>query len=236
MEILGVILARGGSKGIPRKNIKQLNGYPLIYYTIRACQQSKKLTRYIVNTEDAQIKAVAKAYGSEVVDRTLKLAQDDTSNVLVWKHTLQYLKDVENYIPSIMVNLNPTSPLRESNDIDNAVRMLIETNCDAVISVTKEAHRIDKIHTLDEYKKINFCWPFREEELKSEWRQGCPDYYLPNGAITAVWIKHVLKGNSWKEIFVDNVEDLRAFVMPPERSVDVDTVLDFKIAEMLLKR
>lgn len=234
MEILGITPARGGSKRIPRKNIRRLNGHPLIYYTVRTSLASKMLTRYVVNTEDKEIKQLVAGYGVEIVDRPAHLASDAAATIPVLKQTVSRLREETGYSPDIVVQLNVTSPLRESTDIDNAVRLLLESGCDAVNSVVRTM-RIDRIHRLDGKGRVDFCWPHRDREMAITRTQDCPAYYVGNGAITAVWTKHLEAGDSWKEIFYDHVTDFRGYEMPPERSIDIDTEHDWRFVEFILK-
>ena len=126
MEILAIIPARGGSKGIPHKNIKELCGHPLIYYSIKAGQDSKYVTRTVLSTEDELIKQKAIECGCEVIDRPMELAQDTTMTVPVMMHVLDELEKNENYIPDAVVLLQPTSPLRNAEKLDKFIKFYLD--------------------------------------------------------------------------------------------------------------
>lgn len=126
-EVLGVVQARGGSKGIPGKNIRNLGGYPLIAYSIASALASELVTRLIISTDDNEIAEVARVYGAEVpFMRPDELATDDAQDFPLFEHALTWLKSNENYVPQIIVQLRPTSPLRPKGSIDTAVKLLSE--------------------------------------------------------------------------------------------------------------
>ena len=137
-EILGIILARGGSKGIPKKNLQSLGGHPLISYSISSALSSNHLTRIIVSTDDDNISSVSNKYGAEIpFIRPFELAQDDTLDFPVIKHALKWLKDNESYEPDIIVQLRPTSPLRPKGLIDKAIEYLLDNkDTDSVRGIT----------------------------------------------------------------------------------------------------
>mgnify|MGYP001558348651 CR=1 FL=1 len=137
-KILGVITARGGSKGIPRKNIKELKGQPLIAYTIKAAQESGIFNRIILSTDDVEIAAVAKKYGVEVpFMRPAELAQDATPHLPVMQHAVSWLKENENYNPEFVAILQPTAPLRQTWHLREARDLLLKLNADSVVSVVE---------------------------------------------------------------------------------------------------
>lgn len=138
MKILGIITARGGSKGIPRKNIKELDGKPLIAYTIEAAQKSGVFDRIILSTDDAEIAEVAKKYGCEVpFMRPVELAQDNTPHLPVMQHAVSWLKENENYNPNLVAILQPTAPLRQAWHIKEAFELLLKKEADSVVAVTE---------------------------------------------------------------------------------------------------
>ena len=137
MRVLGIITARGGSKGVPGKNLKPLGGRPLIDYTIDAANDTP-LDRLILSTDDNKIAVVARGLGCEVpFMRPAELARDETPHLPVIQHAVQWLRDKENYSPDIVLTLQPTSPLRSSADIAAALRMLELSDADSVVSVNK---------------------------------------------------------------------------------------------------
>ena len=126
-QILGVVPARGGSKGIPRKNIRVFVGYPLIAYSIAAGLQSKHVTRLIVTTDDPEIATIARSFGAEIpFMRPVELAQDDTLDLPVFQHALSWLKEKEGYLPDAVVHLRPTSPVRPVDLVDKSVEILLQ--------------------------------------------------------------------------------------------------------------
>lgn len=136
MEVLAIIPARGGSKGIPMKNIKKLAGHPLIYYSIKAGQESKYVTRTVLSTENAEIKRVAeKECNCEVIDRPMELAQDETKTIPVLMQVCDELKKRENYVPDVVVLLQPTTPTRDSKQLDEAFEIFLNNECDSVFAV-----------------------------------------------------------------------------------------------------
>ncbi|HOV07468.1 MAG TPA: acylneuraminate cytidylyltransferase family protein, partial [Anaerolineaceae bacterium] len=127
LEVLAIIPARGGSKGIPRKNINLFAGYPLISYSITAALQSNSVTRVIVSTDDEEIAAIARQWGAETPFlRPAELAQDNTTDLPVFQHALRWLKENENYTPDLVIHLRPTSPIRPRQCVDDAVHILLE--------------------------------------------------------------------------------------------------------------
>src|SRR5690349_22298410 len=126
-ETLALIPARGGSKGIPRKNIRSFAGYPLIVWSIAAAKQASSVTRVIVSTDDEEIASVAREYGAETPFlRPAEFAQDNTTDLPVFEHALQWLETNENYQPEVVIQLRPTSPIRPKDCIESAVRILLE--------------------------------------------------------------------------------------------------------------
>jgi N-acylneuraminate cytidylyltransferase len=126
-EILVIIPARGGSKGIPRKNIRMFSGYPLIAWSIAAAKKSQSVTRVIVSTDDPEIAAVAREWGAETPFlRPTEFAQDKTTDLPVFEHALKWLKENEKYQPDIVIQLRPTSPIRPLHCVDDAVKILLD--------------------------------------------------------------------------------------------------------------
>ena len=221
--MLTIIPARGGSKGLPGKNLKILSGFPLIYYTIMVVLKSSEVSRVIVSTEDEEIASVAQQFGAEVpFMRPSYLATDDSLAIETYKYTVDKLiKDEAVDIVDYMVLL-PTSPLRDTSDISNAVKLFREKKADSVISVTKEDKPISWFKSLDSEARI------LENNIALRNRQDEEDYYCPNGSIY-IFKKELIDNNKY---YSDNTY---AYVMPKSRSVDIDTQLDFDYAEFLLK-
>ena len=139
MNICSIITARGGSKGVPKKNIKLLNGKPVIAYTILESIKSNFIKETYVTTEDKEIANISQEYGAKVIDRPKELSQDNSTSVDVVLHSMEYLEK-NDVLPDFFVLLQPTSPLRTKEDIENAIKSFIENECDALISVSQLDH------------------------------------------------------------------------------------------------
>jgi len=223
-KILAIIPARGGSKGLPRKNIKPFLGKPLIAWTIEAALKSSYLDEVIVSTEDKEIAQISLQYGAKIpFMRPKELAKDDTPTIDVILHTLQELeKEGKTY--DVVVLLQPTSPLRDKKDIDDAIKLFFETKALSLISVYEMPHPPFWVFR----ERNGFLEPYFKE-LFDKRRQELPKTYMPNGAIFIAY-SDVLKQ---KKSFV--TEKTAMFLMPLEKSVDIDSETDFKIAEYLLQ-
>ena len=140
-EILALIPARGGSKGIPRKNIRSFAGYPLVAWSIAAARQSQLVTRVIVSTDDEEIAAVAREWGAETPFlRPAEFAQDKTTDLPVFEHALKWLEEIEGYYPEVVIQLRPTSPIRSRTMLDDAIRILLDhPDADCVRGVVPSA-------------------------------------------------------------------------------------------------
>lgn len=223
MNITSIITARGGSKGIPRKNIKLLNGKPVIAYSIEASTSNNLIKNTFVTTEDKEIAEISKKFNAEVIKRPDELAQDNSTSVDVILHALDYLED-KNKLPDLFVLLQPTSPLRSSNDITNAIELFKENECRGLVSVCAQNHggmlnlSIDKGYLNHISDKNHF-------ELR---RQDLPQLYYPNGAIYITTPESMRKSKTFFP------EKTIPYIMPQERSVDLDSEFDFKFAEFLL--
>lgn len=226
-RIVCVIPARSGSKGLPGKNIKMLLGKPLIAHTIGQARRSGFIDRVIVSTDSALIAKISKRYGAEVpFIRPKRLASDRASTIDVLLHAVDWIETVDRYEFDLLVLLHASAPLRSVNDIDNCIKLLGERKVSNVFSVC-EARRnpyfnmVEVVNgtTVRLVKKRNFTA-----------RQEAPSVFDVNASIY-VWRKDALK----KEKAVI-IKGSRVYVMPMERSVDIDDELDFKIAEMLMKK
>lgn len=224
MNICTIITARGGSKGIPRKNIKNLNGKPVLAYSIEPSVASDFIKKTYVTTEDEEISEISKKFNAEVIERPQELAKDTSSSVDVILHALDYLEEKDS-LPDFFVLLQPTSPLRTTEDIDNSINLFIDNECDALISVCE----IDHTSMLSLALENKFLVPNCDEEFLNKRRQDLPTYYSPNGAIYITTPKSLRKNRT----FIP--KKTIPYVMPKERSVDLDTPFDFKLAEFILK-
>lgn len=225
-EVVGIITARGGSKGLPRKNVKLLNGKPLIAWTIETALRSRSLNRVIVSTEDEEIAEISRRSGAEVPFlRPTQLAEDDTPTLPVLQHAVSWLESEEGYVPEVLVTLQPTSPLRRAEHIDQALSLLQQTGADSVVSVCLAEHNPYWMKRLEGDR----VYPFLNDVSNDLRRQDLPPVYRVNGAIYVTRSPVLMKEN---RILGENT---RAIVMDAESSIDIDTLLDFKIAEVLLK-
>lgn len=224
MNICTIITARGGSKGIPRKNIKNLNGKPVLAYSIEPSVASDFIKKTYVTTEDEEISEISKKFNAEVIERPQELAKDTSSSVDVILHALNYLEEKDS-LPDFFVLLQPTSPLRTTEDIDNSIDLFINNKCDALISVCE----IDHASMLSLALENKFLVPNCDEDFLNKRRQDLPTYYSPNGAIYITTPESLRKNRT----FIP--KKTIPYVMPKERSVDLDTPFDFKLAEFLLK-
>lgn len=216
--MIAIIPARGGSKRLPGKNIKLLHGKPLIAYTIEAALKSKYITRVLVSTDDKEIADVAIQYGADVPElRPDFLATDNASSNDVIKYTLDLVKSKYNEINDNCVLLQPTSPLRNSRHIDEAIDLFLDKEADSVISFTKE------YHPLKWNKYIN-------ENGKLEDIEGLDDRvsYFPNGAI------YVLSFNAIEnaDYYINSI----GYVMERNYSIDIDTQEDWDLCDFILKK
>jgi CMP-N,N'-diacetyllegionaminic acid synthase len=222
--MLAIIPARGGSKGLPGKNVKKLNGKPLIAYSIEAALESNAIDRVIVSTDSAEIAEIALKYGAGIpFMRPGYLAEDSSLAVDNYIYTIdRYEKECGVKVDAFCV-LQPTSPLRISNDIDDAVNIFNDKKADSVISYCEEHHPVSWHKYLEDDGRLSDV--FSGQKLKN--RQDIKPTYYPNGAI------YVFKSSIIKlgQYYSDKTF---AYVMPRERSVDIDVLDDFKLAEFLM--
>ncbi|MET3105555.1 CMP-N,N'-diacetyllegionaminic acid synthase [Oxalobacteraceae bacterium GrIS 2.11] len=220
MKILALIPARGGSKGIPRKNIRTLAGKPLIAWTIEAALRCPALSSVVVSTDDPEIAAISTQCGASVpFMRPPELAQDDTPGMAVVLHALQHLPEFD-----AVLLLQPTSPLRSSADIDAILAMAAEQQAQCIVSIAEPPHSPYWMVSLNGDQRIKKIIDLPDVTR----RQALPAAYAINGALYFArcdWLRD-------QQSFL--TEDTLGYVMPPERSLDIDTPLDWKIAELLL--
>ena len=221
--MIAIIPARGGSKGLPGKNIKEMCDKPLIAYTIEAALKSKSIDHVILSTDDEEIAAVAKKYGAEVpFMRPAELASDTAMAVDNYIYTIGRLeKEWITKIDSFVV-LQQTTPLRIAEDIDGAVELFNARNADSVVTYVKEAHPIFWHKKIDENNKLEDIF---EGTIAN--RQELPITYYPNGAVYVFSTEMIRQ----KKYYTDKSY---AYIMPRERSIDIDFIDDFKYAEFLM--
>ncbi|MCP4360999.1 MAG: acylneuraminate cytidylyltransferase family protein [Chloroflexi bacterium] len=226
-SVLALIPARGGSKGILRKNIRLVAGKPLIAWTIEAAMHSAQLDRVIVTTDDEEIATISREYGAEVpFMRPEFLSQDKSTSVDVIIHALQWLQINQNYCPNLIMLLQPTSPLRTTADIDAAIQRLHEKQAASIIGVCK-AHphpywtkKVDIDDKLDDF--INGSNVYTQ-------RQELPVAYAINGAIYLIWSEQFIAHKTF------HTAPSYAYCMPQNRSLDIDTEWDLQVADFTLR-
>ena len=224
--ILGIIPARGGSKGVPRKNVLPLNGKPLISYTIEEAKKSKYINRLIVTTDDDEIAYISKQYGAEIpFMRPKSLGGDSISTNQVIEHALKTIKEQTGKMPDIICLLQCTSPLRDVEDIDGTIEKVINSDFDASISVS-EVDSNPYWSNVFEGEKLKY---FIEEGKKIKRRQDLPKIYEINGAV------YVTKTDAFFRENNIECENMTGYIMKKENSIDIDTMIDFKMAELMLK-
>jgi CMP-N,N'-diacetyllegionaminic acid synthase len=225
-NVLGVIPARGGSKGIPNKNLVPLCGRPLLAYTADAAKASTTLTRTIVSTDDERIAACAKSLGLDVLMRPSLLAADDTPMLPVLQHAIEAMR-AGGFTTDIVVLLQPTSPLRRAEHIDAAVVWLQRTRGDSIVSVVEVPHQFNPASVM----RVDDGWlkPFLEAPTATR-RQDKPRLYARNGPAVLAVHARVIEGGS---LYGNETWPL---VMTPEESLDVDTPLDLRLVESVIGR
>jgi N-acylneuraminate cytidylyltransferase len=232
-NILAIIPARGGSKGVPRKNIRPLAGSPLIAYTIREAKKSQYISRIIVSTDCEETIGIAKQYEVEVpFVRPKELSRDNVQDFPVCEHAIKLLSEKDGYIPGMVVWLRPTSPFREVKHIDEAVKILISNPAaDSVRSVCPAPK-----HPLKMWKVVSDrLAPFVPTEvtgIKEPYnypRQELPTAYIQNGAIDVVRAETIIEKKSISG------DVILPYIMEDVYSINIDTELDFSFAELLMK-
>lgn len=227
MRTLGIITARGGSKGIPRKNITPLWGRPMLAYTVGAARRAARLTRTILSTEDEEIAAVGRRWGADVpFMRPFELSLDTTPTLPVLQDAIRRLEADGQVYDAVMI-LQPTSPLRLSTDIDGAIELLERTGADSVIAFVNvgEKHPA-RMKFVDADGRVSDP-PFAEA-FEGQRRQELPPLYLREGSIYLSRRDVIMKQNSIKG------RDCRAWIVPAERTCNIDTPIDLFLAEQLI--
>ncbi|MBS4534377.1 acylneuraminate cytidylyltransferase family protein [Clostridium sp. D2Q-14] len=228
-NILCIIPARGGSKGLPGKNIKTLIDKPLIAWTIDASLKSKYINKVIVSTDDREIADISMKYGATIIQRPAQFATDTSSTMDVIIHTLTYLENKENYKPDYVALLQCTSPLRNENHIDEAIEKILNNKIEveSLISVTKEEHPPWWLRTINTDGYIERY--FEYDVMKSTRRQDFTDLYRPNGAIYIAKTEVLLDTKSFQ------TSKTVPYIMDYRSSIDIDTEIDFILAETIIK-
>lgn len=227
-RVLGVITARGGSKGIPGKNIKQLGGKPLIVYSIDVAKKSKTITHLVVSTDDKEIAEVSKKYGADVpFMRPKTLAEDNIEHLSAMQHAIETMEKKLDITFDYAVIFQPTSPFRTVDDIDKTVQKLIDTGADSAVSITEIE---TKFHPL-KVKKLegDRILPYSVEEREGIRRQDLPTAYRRSGAVYAMRRDLLMKDNRLYGDFIVG------HIVPQERSIDIDVPPDWIRAEHMLE-
>jgi CMP-N-acetylneuraminic acid synthetase len=230
-EVLAIIPARGGSKSIPRKNINLFFGHPLIAYSIAAARCSPSVTRVLVSTDDDEIAAISRSYGAETPFlRPAVYAQDDTPDLPVFQHALKWLWENEAYRPDIIVQLRPTSPLREVRHIEQAITLLLDNpESDAVRTVCVPFQNPFKMWQIQE---DGFMRPLLTTEYPEPYnmpRQALPEVYWQTGYVDAAWSRTILEKGSMTG------ERILPLIINPDEWIDIDSPDDWRRAERLLE-
>ena len=227
MSVIAFIFARGGSKGLPGKNIRQLQGKPLIAWSIEQAHAVKRIDRVIISTDSEDIAAVARKYGAEVpFIRPTELALDNSPEWLAWRHALIYQLETDGKLPQVMLSIPATAPLRLPVDIENCLDKYEEGDADMVITVT-EAHRSPYFNMVKANADGTVCLVIPPPSAIAR-RQDVPKVFDITTVAYVARPEFVMTHNS---VFEGRV---RAVHVPVERAIDIDTLLDFQVAECLL--
>lgn len=230
-EILTIIPARGGSKGIPRKNIRNFAGSPLIAWSIAAARQSEFVTRIVVSTDDEEIAAVARSFGAETPFlRPAEFAQDQTTDLPVFEHALQWLAEHENYHPEVVVQLRPTSPIRPRDCVDGAIKILLahpDADCvRGVVPAGQNPHKMWRLPGGENAPMKNLLDVEGIVEPYNSPRQMLPPIYWQTGHIDAIRTQTIFNGSmSGGKIY--------PLVIDPRYSVDLDNLYEWAKYEWL---
>lgn len=221
-QVVAIIPARGGSKGVPRKNVRDVGGKPLIAWTIEEAKQSRYIDRLIVSTDDEEIATVATSYGCESIKRPEELSQDDTPTIDAVFHALARM-DSYDYV----VLLQPTSPLRVTEDIDRCLEICMENDVHSCVSICETETSPYWMYRLNEDKRLS---KLVQSEKRYTRRQDTPKVYALNGAVYVANIQWLIRERS----FV--ADDTVGYIMPRERSLDIDTPLDLEFVDFLMRQ
>jgi len=224
MNILAIIPARGGSKGIPRKNILSISGKPLIAHTIECALNTSIIDRVVVSTDDPEIAAVSKQYGAEVVLRPIEISGDLASSEAALLHTLDYLKKNEGSDPEILVFLQCTSPLTLPEDVEGTIRALVDEDADSALAVAPFHYFLWRQDSDRNAVSINHDKNFRPMRQERE------PQYIETGAVYAMRTEGFFKA---KHRFFGKTA---IYVMPAERRLEIDEPVDFEIAEVIIRK
>ena len=224
MNILGIIPARGGSKTVPKKNIKLLDGKPLIYYSIKEAQKSKMITDLVVSSDSNEVLSISKKYNCNIIIRPKKISNDSTPMWPVAKHALENLEKTYDKIYDYILILQPTTPFRSYRDIDRSLKKLISEKSSSLVSVT----RVLDGHPARMYKVRKNRLFSLNQKLSSDNRQKLPLVFHRNGAIYATKRSILMKNK-----FLGN--NLSYYEMKKDLSINIDDKIDWRIAELIIR-
>lgn len=229
MNICGIIPARGGSKGVPKKNIQLLSGKSLIAYTILAAKRSRLINRLVVSTDSEEISLICFQYDIEVIQRPPELATDDAPIEESLRHAVIYLKQTEGYHTDIVVQMQANVPIRKEGIIDKVIRKLIHSNADSVVSIYEVTQRPETSKILKGDKLLP-----RYKFTKGYRRQDFQKLYLLDGAVLATRTEILLKTIGDKRAHAYLGSDVRGVIQESYYSIEVDSPKDFVLAEAIL--
>jgi len=226
LTYLAIIPARGGSKGIPQKNLVNLKGNPLLYYAIKVAEGIQSIKEVTVSSDDDKILSVATQYGAFPLKRPIELSLDSTLTSEVIHHTIvQRARELDF---QHIILLQPTSPLRTKNDVEEAIKIYeADTSCDALISVYKPSEHPFKGFVLTPQNKLEGYFSLKAPFSR---RQDLPEIYMPNGAIYIFSVEKFMK-----EKIIPQT-NIIPYIMPAEKSIDIDTFSDLEIAEVMMRK
>lgn len=222
MKIIAIIPARGGSKGIPQKNIRQVAGKPLLSYNIQSALLANYINRVIVSTDDGAISDVALQYGAEVIKRPSEISGDTASSESALLHVLNFLHEKENYQPEILVFLQCTCPLTFPEDIDGAIQLLLDQQADTAFAIAKSHYILWERDESGNFVGVN------HDKNKRLMRQQCKDQFVETGAIYVMRVDGFLAAKN--RFFGKTV----GYELPRERFCDIDTPMDLFLAEQMM--
>ncbi len=232
MNILAFIPARGGSQRIPDKNIKLLGDKPLIAYTIEAAKKSEMINRVVVSTDSIEIAQTAKQFGAEIpFMRPESIAKSDSTEMQFFEHALSWFAENENYVPSLIVLLYPTSPFRKPQTIDRAVReMLAHPEADSLRSITLCTEHPYKMWVIGDDRYLHPFVEGKDKNIHTLSYCVLPKIYIQNASI------YITKPETIREKKSPTGNTIIPFVMDQVESVDINNVLDFELAEILMNK
>ena len=229
-KVLGIVTARGGSKSIPRKNVKDLAGKPLIAWTIESAKKSGVLDRVVLTTDDQEIAAVGRAWGAEVpFMRPRELAEDKTPHLPVMQHAVKWLEENEKYVPDYVMILQPTSPLRQPWHIQESVEIITKTNADSVVSIMPIPHHFHPLWAFEESKHgfLRLMATKKPIYTRIHQRQLLPKAYIHNSVIY-LFRRRLLFDEKNPNFYGDKVAP---YVVDEKYSVNIDSLEEWAIAE-----